>query len=269
MEFIAAATVSDKKYQYNGPYWAPYRCLYSRNVPNLFMAGRDISVTHDALGTVRVMKTGGMIGEVVGKAASICVKNECTPREIYERYFPELQELLRLPGVARRETPQSPITLPENYKPLPPPKDLKGEGAGLPLTGLPGVVMDDEQAKYQGTWSEGHGLEGFYGKGYHYRSAAGDGTATYELKVPAAGKYEVRLSYSPHENRATNAPVAIETADGPAKVTVNERVPPPLKTFVSLGTYRFTPEKPAVITLGGAPADGNIHADAIQLVPAQ
>ena len=41
------------------PYWAPYRCLYSRNVANLFMAGRDISVTHEALGTVRVMRTGG------------------------------------------------------------------------------------------------------------------------------------------------------------------------------------------------------------------
>ena len=46
-----------------------------------------LSVTHEALGTVRVMKTGGMIGEVVGKAASICVKNDCTPREVYERYL--------------------------------------------------------------------------------------------------------------------------------------------------------------------------------------
>ncbi|MGI9455915.1 MAG: FAD-dependent oxidoreductase, partial [Aeoliella sp.] len=40
--------------KYDGPYWAPYRCLYSRNRDNLFMAGRDISVTHEALGAVRV-----------------------------------------------------------------------------------------------------------------------------------------------------------------------------------------------------------------------
>ena len=40
------------------PYWVPYRCLYSRNIANLFMAGRDISVTHEALGTIRVMRTG-------------------------------------------------------------------------------------------------------------------------------------------------------------------------------------------------------------------
>jgi hypothetical protein len=99
--------------------------MYSKNIENLFMAGRDISVTHEALGTVRVMKTGGMIGEVVGKAASICVKNQCYPRDVYERYFPELQTLLRLPGKARRENVQAEIKLPEGYKPLPPPADLK------------------------------------------------------------------------------------------------------------------------------------------------
>ena len=106
-------------------YPVPYRCMYSKNIENLFMAGRDISVTHEALGTVRVMKTGGMIGEVVGKAASLCVKNQCYPRDIYERYFPELQTLLRLPGKARRDTVQAEIKLPEGYKPLPPPADLK------------------------------------------------------------------------------------------------------------------------------------------------
>ena len=53
--FIAARQFGS----YQLPYWIPYRCLYSRNVPNLFMAGRDISVTHEALGAVRVMRTGG------------------------------------------------------------------------------------------------------------------------------------------------------------------------------------------------------------------
>lgn len=60
------------------PYPIPYRCLYSRNVDNLFMAGRNISVTHVALGTVRVMRTTGMMGEVVGMAASVARKNDTT-----------------------------------------------------------------------------------------------------------------------------------------------------------------------------------------------
>lgn len=73
----------------------PYRCLYSRNVDNLFMAGRDISVSHIALGCVRVMRTCAMEGEVVGMAASVCKRNSCSPRGLYEEHFPQLQELMR------------------------------------------------------------------------------------------------------------------------------------------------------------------------------
>ena len=76
------------------PYPIPYRCLYSRNVPNLFMAGRDISVTHIALGTTRLMRTHGMMGEVVGMAASICKKQGCNPRDVYTTHLDELKELM-------------------------------------------------------------------------------------------------------------------------------------------------------------------------------
>ena len=75
------------------PYAIPYRCLYSRNIENLFMAGRDISVTHVALGTVRVMRTGGMMGELVGMAASICKNRNTGPRGVYVEHLVELQEL--------------------------------------------------------------------------------------------------------------------------------------------------------------------------------
>ena len=76
------------------PYPVPYRCLYSRNVPNLFMAGRDISVTHIALGTTRLMRTHGMMGEVVGMAASICKKHGCNPRDVYKSHLDELKALM-------------------------------------------------------------------------------------------------------------------------------------------------------------------------------
>lgn len=77
------------------PYFIPYRCMYSRNVPNLFMAGRDVSVSHDALGTVRVMRTGGMMGEVVGIAASLCKKYGVLPRQIYTEHLEEFMEIPR------------------------------------------------------------------------------------------------------------------------------------------------------------------------------
>ena len=76
------------------PYPIPYRCFYSRNVDNLFMAGRNISVTHVALGTVRVMRTTGMMGEVVGMAASVAAKNKTTPRGVYREHLDELQRLM-------------------------------------------------------------------------------------------------------------------------------------------------------------------------------
>lgn len=72
------------------PFWLPYRALYSRNVTNLFMAGRDISVTHEALGAVRVMRTCGMMGEVVGMAAALCARHNTTPRGVYADHLAAL-----------------------------------------------------------------------------------------------------------------------------------------------------------------------------------
>ena len=80
------------------PYPIPFRCLYSKNINNLMMGGRDISVSHVALGTVRLMRTGGMMGEVLGMAASICKDKEATPRELYQQHFAELEKLM-LQGV--------------------------------------------------------------------------------------------------------------------------------------------------------------------------
>ena len=77
------------------PYPIPYRSLYSRNVGNLLMAGRCISVTHVALGTVRVMRTGGMMGELIGMAASLCKKHNTDPRGVYQNHLGELKRLAR------------------------------------------------------------------------------------------------------------------------------------------------------------------------------
>ena len=100
--FISIA-VHDRRVDRSVGYPVPYRCFYSKDVENLFMAGRCISVTHEALGTVRVMKTCGMMGEVVGKAVSVAVRHGTTPRGVYENHWDEMDELLKLPGKARRE----------------------------------------------------------------------------------------------------------------------------------------------------------------------
>lgn len=99
-EFVSDFT-RGKDYQYGGLYWAPYRCLYSRNLGNLFMAGRNISVTKQGLGAVRVMKTCGMMGEIVGKAAAVCIQQKTSPRGVYESHFSQLQQLMKQSGASR------------------------------------------------------------------------------------------------------------------------------------------------------------------------
>jgi hypothetical protein len=58
------------------------------------MAGRNISVDHEALGGVRVMRTCGMMGEIVGMAAYLCKNNDCSPRAVYQNHLDELKSLM-------------------------------------------------------------------------------------------------------------------------------------------------------------------------------
>lgn len=76
------------------PYGIPYRSLYSRNIENLVFAGRNISVTHAALSSTRVMATCSVIGQAVGTAAAIAVRDGLTPRQVYEKRLAELQQTL-------------------------------------------------------------------------------------------------------------------------------------------------------------------------------
>ncbi|MDO4559049.1 MAG: FAD-dependent oxidoreductase, partial [Planctomycetia bacterium] len=131
------------------PYAIPYRCFYSRNVANLFMAGRDISVTHVALGTVRVMRTGGMMGEVVGMAASICRTHDCDPRAVYTDHLEELKRLMRegvAPAPPEREAAAKSLELPDWMR-----------DAGRNLASLPGTCVtasgEHESGLYPATFA--------------------------------------------------------------------------------------------------------------------
>ena len=77
------------------PYSIPYRSLYSKNIDNLFFAGRNISMTHTAMSSIRVMATCLLLGEAVGKAASVATKNGIPPHSVYLYKTKELQKLLQ------------------------------------------------------------------------------------------------------------------------------------------------------------------------------
>lgn len=86
---------------FGDPVAVPYRCLYARDCPNLFLAGRDISCTHAAFAAVRVMKTLGMLGEVVGMAAGICKEKGCRPRAVYSDHLALLKTRMTAGAPAR------------------------------------------------------------------------------------------------------------------------------------------------------------------------
>ncbi|MFH1268422.1 MAG: FAD-dependent oxidoreductase [Planctomycetota bacterium] len=89
----------DPEHAYQGvPYSIPFRCLYSRNVENLMMAGRNISVSHLALANTRVMLTCAVIGHAAGTGAAACIQKNTTPRGIMENHISELQQQLSKEG---------------------------------------------------------------------------------------------------------------------------------------------------------------------------
>ena len=76
-------------------YYIPYRSLYSKDISNLFMAGRCFSCSHIGLGGPRVMRTTGQMGAAVGYAASLCLQHACTPRKLYESHLDQYMDLIR------------------------------------------------------------------------------------------------------------------------------------------------------------------------------
>ena len=108
----------------------PYRILYSKNIDNLFMAGRNVSASHLALNGIRVQRITCMMGQVVGTAAGVAKQHATTPRGVYRKHLAELQQtLLRdgcyLMGVKNQDPPGSGARREGNGIEL---RDLQGRG---------------------------------------------------------------------------------------------------------------------------------------------
>ena len=95
-----------QKRRLSEPYSIPLRSLYSKNIDNLMFAGRNISASHVAFSSTRVMGTIGVIGQAAGTAAAVATKYGLTPREAANTKIAEIQKILMdndcfLPGFRR------------------------------------------------------------------------------------------------------------------------------------------------------------------------
>ncbi|WP_040771425.1 FAD-dependent oxidoreductase [Novipirellula maiorica] len=261
--FISIAE-HDKRVDRAYGYPVPYRCFYSRNISNLFMAGRNISITHKALGTTRVMKTCGMMGEVVGKATSVCVRHDCLPRDVYQSHWSEMEQLLRLPGKTYRESVDAEFVHPGDALPM---ADGSGQAKGTNPDSLDGIVVDDRDAIKSKVWRSEFALPGFIGTGYVVARDRDASTIRFPVKIPSSDHYEVRIAYQAHLNRGSKVPVKVEYGEKTSSSLVNMKKPPQDDGFHSIGTFAFTKGETIFVQLSSEGAGGNVQADAVQLLP--
>jgi hypothetical protein len=137
---------------------------------------------------------------------------------------------------------------------------------------LPGIVVDDVQAKKVGEWKASKFCPCYVGAGYVHDGNAGKGekTITFQPKIPKTGKYEVRLAYSPGKNRASRVPVTIFSADGEKTVYLDQRKDPDIEgLFVSLGQHTFERSSQGFVLVANEGTTGHVIADAVVFIPVE
>ncbi len=145
-------------------------------------------------------------------------------------------------------------------------------GRGVVAVGdVPGIVVDDTRARKVGEWKESQWSGSYIGRGYLHDLDAGKGTKTltFQPDLPAGGKYEVRLAYSPGDNRAAAVPVTVFSADGEKTIMVDMKKAPPIDgRFVSLGQYHFERNGQGFVLVANEGTRGHVTADAVVFLPA-
>ena len=134
---------------------------------------------------------------------------------------------------------------------------------------LAGVIVDDAEATFEGTWIASAFQPPFVGDGYKHCGQPRTGLAvTYEARLPVDGEYRIRMVINSGESRSNSIPVLVVHADGESIVTVSQKTAPPGDgVFAELGRFRFEAGTPAEVTVKASEASpGFVIADAIQFV---
>jgi len=135
---------------------------------------------------------------------------------------------------------------------------------------LPGIIVDDMDAKLIGQWKHSVHTPPFVGQSYVHdmKEAKGKKSATFTPDLPKGGYYEVRMSHNSNVRRANDVPVTIRHADGVTTVKVNEGEYAPIeKLFRSLGVFRFEKGRDGSVTIGTTGTDGKyVIVDSVQFL---
>lgn len=209
-----------------------------------------LSASHIAFGSIRMEPVFMVLGQSAATAASHAIEQKCAVQAIDNE---KLNQRLLADGQILKWTG------PKKAPPKP----------GIDAASLPGAVVDEEAAKLRGFSMAGTTVYPYVGRGYRHdgNSEKGHQSARFEFQVEGNGRYEVRVGYTAHANRATNVPVTLRHADGEEKMTVNQKRRAEIDgLFHSLGTFRFIAGQTYELTVSNRGTDGYVILDAIQIV---
>jgi hypothetical protein len=230
------------------PYCIPYRSLLPQKgeCSNLLVPV-CCSASHVAYGTIRMEPVYMILGQASGVAAVLAVDGKSAVQDVV---VSRLQDKLR------------------TQKAVLSPLGLERKVRGIAPETLPGVVVDDAQAVKKGRWLPSTAIEPFVGTGYLHDNHAGQGEASIRFVpyLPREGRYEVRLFYPGHANRATNALVIVHAAGGEKALRINQKQRP-MGGAVILGVFHFKAGQNGWVEIRDDGADGFVVADAVQFLP--
>ncbi|EGF29379.1 FAD-dependent oxidoreductase [Rhodopirellula baltica] len=241
-------------------YHVPYRAILPKpsQCDNLLVPVA-LSCTHVGISSLRIEGAWMVIGQGAGVAAALAAKHDVAVQEVEyvklrERLLAQKQ-VLELPDVSH------------------PPSSIDAIAA----KSLPGIILDDKQAKLKGKWSRSTNFKPHIERGYVFSgdndsTAKGDGnaTATFRFQTPKSGRYQLLMAYSAHETRAKNIPLAITSGTNRKTILVDQTLPlPDGQYFRPIGTVDLSADVETEIQITNADTTGFVIIDALQLLPAE
>ena len=148
-------------------------------------------------------------------------------------------------------------------------QEISQPGTPISALDLPGLVVDDTEAKVVGDWVKSKAIKTYIGEGYLHDANEGKGekTVTFMPNLPKSGRFEVRLAYAYAKDRAQNVKVTVFHADGEENVYVDQSLVPPIDgRFVSLGKFRFEKDGAGYVLITNEGTKGVVTVDALQFL---
>lgn len=235
-----------------GPYLISYRSIIPAHgeVTNLLVPV-CLSSSHIAYGSIRMEPVFMILGQSAATAAVQAMEADV---DLQTLPFAPLRERLLKDGQVLDLPPQLPK------------KEVISKAS------LPGIVLDDSDAKITGAWTHSSSAGRFVGTDYLHDGDIGKGekSVMWTIKAPSSGEFEIRISFSANPNRSRSVPVTI-TADGNSEMyRMNQQQLPEIDgLFHSLGMFQFTKDELVTVTISNSETTGHVIADAIQMMPAK